>query len=63
MAVKGGWRTVGGPTGVCNASMSFEGLGHVDARLGNELLELCNLAHLLEGKHLILLVAVDGQTS
>jgi hypothetical protein len=50
------------PTSVCNASMGVEGLGHVDARFGNELLELCNLAHLLERKHLILLVTIDCET-
>lgn len=50
------------PTGVSNAGVSFKGLSHVDARLGDELLQLSDLAHLLECKDLILLVAIDCQT-
>jgi hypothetical protein len=63
MAVDNRWRTVSGPSGVCNTSMCLERLGHVDAGLVDELLELGNLAHLLEGVDLISLVSIDGQTS
>jgi hypothetical protein len=63
MAVLGGRGSVGGPASVCNAGMGVKDLRHVDARLVNELSELDHLAHLLEGKYLILLVSVDGQTS
>lgn len=62
MAVESGRRAVGRPTSVCDASMGVEDLGHVDARFGNELLELCNLAHLLERKDFILLVSINCET-
>jgi hypothetical protein len=61
MAVEGGRRTMGSPASVCNASVGVKGLGHVDARVGNELLEFCNLAHLFEGEDLILLVTINSE--
>jgi hypothetical protein len=63
VAVLGGRGSVGGPASVSNAGMRVKDLGQVDARLVNELSELDHLAHLLESKHFILLIAVDGQTS
>ena len=62
MAVEGRWGTMGSPASVSNASMRIEGLGQVDTRLSNELLQLGHLANLLEGKDFIFLVSVDGQT-
>jgi len=54
--------TVGGPSGVCNTGVVVKDLGHV-GRLGlDELLQLGDLANLLEGKDLVLLVAIDGNT-
>lgn len=63
VAVDAGWRTVGGPTGVCNASVRVKDLGEVWLLLCNELLQLGHLAHLFECENLILLVTVDRQTS
>jgi hypothetical protein len=54
---------VGGPSSVSNAGVRVEGLCEVDTRAVNELLELGHFANLLEGKDLILLVTIDGQTS
>lgn len=62
MAVHAGRRAVSGPPGVGNAAVRIEGLGKVELRLIYELLELGNLADLLEGVHLLLLVAIDGKT-
>ena len=59
MAVAAGRLTVGGPPGVGNTHVRIEDLGHVWLLLCDELLELCNLAHLFEGKDLIFLVAID----
>ena len=42
--------------------MRVEHFGHIDAGLGDELLELDDLAHFLEGEDLVLLVAIDSQT-
>jgi hypothetical protein len=47
---------------VGNAAVRIEGLGQVELRLIYELLELCDLANLLEGINLLLLVAIDGET-
>jgi hypothetical protein len=62
MAVDGGRRAVGSPAGVCNAGVRVEDLLKIDVGLVDELLELGDLANLLEGKNLLLLVAIDGQT-
>lgn len=61
MAVQPGGLTVGGPTGVCNACMGIEDLGHVHTRILHQLAEFGHLAHLFECKDLILLVTVDGK--
>lgn len=51
-----------GPASVSNSSVRIESLGEVWLRLGNELLQFGDLANLLEGKDLILLVTVDSKT-
>ena len=63
MAVDARWGTVGGPAGVSNACVRVEDLVHVHARLRDELLQSGDLAHLLDGEDLILLVAVNGESS
>ena len=63
VAVEAGRRTVGGPAGVCNASMRVKDLLHVWLLLGDELLQLRNLSHLFESENLVSLVTVDCQTS
>lgn len=45
-----------------NASVRVEDLGLVCVGLGDELLELGDLANFFEGKDFILLVSVDSQT-
>lgn len=52
---------MGGPAGVCNAGVGIKDLGHIKIRLVDKLPELGNLADLLEGKDLLLLVAIDGK--
>jgi hypothetical protein len=63
MAVEAGRLAVSGPASVCNAGMRIKDLLHIDVALLNELTEFGHLADLLESKHLILLVAIDGHTS
>ena len=63
MAVESRRSTVGSPAGVSNASVRVKDLCHVGLALLNELLELGDLANLLESKDLILLVPVDRETS
>jgi hypothetical protein len=53
---------MGSPTSVRDTGVRLEGLGHVGFTLLNEFLELGNLAHFLEGKDFILLVAIHGHT-
>lgn len=62
VAVGGRRRTVGSPTGVGNTGVGVEDLLEVDVRLVDELPQLGDLANLLEGLDLVLLVAIDGQT-
>jgi len=62
MAVEARGGAVGGPSSVGNADVRVEDLGLIHAGLGDELLQRGDLADLLDGKDLILLVAVDGQT-
>lgn len=54
---------MGGPPGVGNAAVRIKDLGQVEFRLVDELLELRNLADLLESVNLFLLVTVDGKAS
>lgn len=61
VAVQARRGAVSGPTGVCNAGVGVENLGHIEVGLINKLPQLGNLANLLEGKDLILLVAIDGK--
>lgn len=53
---------MGGPSGVCNTGVRVEDLGLVELALLDELLEGGDLADLLDGKDLVLLVTVDGET-
>lgn len=53
---------MGGPSGVCNAGVRVEDLGLVEVALLDELLEGGDLADLLDGEDLVLLVTVDGET-
>lgn len=53
---------MGGPASVSDAAVGIEGLFKVEVLAVDKLLQLRNLAHLLEGKHLVLLVAIDGKT-
>ena len=62
VAVDSAGGTVGGPSGVCNTGVVVKDLGHVGLLLLDELLQLGDLANLLEGKDLVLLVAIDGNT-
>jgi hypothetical protein len=61
VAVQARRRTVGGPAGVGDTGVGVEDLGEVGLGLLDELLELGDLANLLEGEDLVLLVAVDSQ--
>lgn len=62
VAVLTGGGSVGGPASVGDTGVGLEGLAHVGLTLLNELLELGHLAHFLECKDFIFLVAVDGHT-
>lgn len=53
---------MGGPSGVCNTGVRVEDLGLVELALLDELLEGGDLADLLDGKDLVLLVTIDGET-
>lgn len=56
-------RTMGGPTSVGNTSVHVKNLCEVGLLVLDELLQLGDLANLLESVHLISLVSVDRQTS
>lgn len=60
VAVKPGRGAVGSPSRVGNAGMRVEDLGEIWLLLLDELLELGDLADLLEGENCVLLVTVDG---
>ena len=62
VAVNPAGRAVGGPSGVCNTGVVVEDLCEVGLLLLDELLQLGDLADLLVGKDLVLLVAIDGNT-
>lgn len=62
MAIEAGWGAVGGPSGVCNAGVRVEDLGEVWLLILDQGLQLGDLADLLEGEDLVLLVAVYSQT-
>lgn len=63
VAIDARWRTVGGPTSVCDTNVGIEDLCEVWLLLLDELLELCDLANFLECENLVSLVSVDCQTS
>ena len=54
---------MGSPAGVGNTAVCVKDLCEIGLLLLDELLQLGNLADLLESKHLISLVSVDRQTS
>lgn len=56
-------RAVGGPTSVGNTGMCVKDLCEVGLLVLDELLQLGDLANLLESEHFISLVSVDRQTS
>ena len=60
VAVDSAGRTVSGPSGVCNTSVVVKDLVQVWLLGSNQLLQLSDLAHLFERKHLAALVAVNG---
>ena len=51
------------PSGVCDTCVRIEDLGKIWLLILDELLELCNLADLLESKDFVLLVSIYSQTS
>jgi hypothetical protein len=53
---------MGGPSGVCNTCVRIEDLCEIWLLVLDELLQLCNLANLLERKHFILLVTIHCKT-
>lgn len=63
MAIQTGRGPVGGPAGMSDTSMGIKQLVQIGFRFGDELLQFGNLAHLLEGKDLVFLVAIDGEPS
>lgn len=63
VAVDARWGTVSGPASVCNTNVCVEHLCEVGLLGLDELLELCDLANLLESENLVPLVSVDCQTS
>lgn len=62
MAVEPRWLSVGSPSGVGDTGMRVEDLCEIGLLLLDELPQLGDLADLLEGKDLVLLVSIDGQT-
>lgn len=62
VAVLAGRCAVGGPAGVRDTSVRLKGFGHVGLVLGDELLQLGDLAHFLERADFILPVAVHSHT-
>lgn len=52
---------MGGPTRVGNAAVRIKDLGQIELGLVDQFLQLRNLADLLEGIHLLLLVAIDSK--
>lgn len=52
---------MGCPSGMCDACVGIKDLCEVWLLLCDELLELDNLANLLEGKHFVFLVAIYGE--
>lgn len=62
MAIDPRGLAVGCPTGVSNSGVGDKCAVHVWLLLLDQSLEFGNLANLLEGKDLILLVSVDGDT-
>jgi hypothetical protein len=62
VAVDAGWLSVGGPPGVGNTGMGNK--GGIKIRLGilDQLLQLCNLANLLERENFVLIIPINCYT-
>jgi hypothetical protein len=62
VAVDAGRLSVSGPPGVSNTGMGNK--GSIKIRLGilDKLLQLCNLANLLERENFVLIIAIDCYT-
>jgi hypothetical protein len=61
MAIDARWASMGSPSGVCNASVRVKHLLLIQLGGIDKFSQLGDFANLLEGKHLILLVSVDGK--
>lgn len=62
MAVHARWGAMGGPSSVSDTGMAVKHLAVVELGLLNQLLEFRDLADLLEGENLVLLVTIDRET-
>lgn len=62
VAVERGRLAVGGPTGVSHTNLRHRCFVEVDGGLRNVLTQGSNLADLLENQHILLIVAIDGET-
>lgn len=62
VAVDAGWGAVSSPSCVCNTGVRIKDLGQIWLLCLNKLLELVDLANLLEREDLILLVSINGQS-
>ncbi len=62
MAVDSRWGAVSCPSGMCNTAMRIKNLGEIWFLFRNELLQLLDLANLLECEDLVLLVTIHCQT-
>lgn len=61
MTIKTRWRSVCCPSSVCNSGMGIIDFSHVRCRLGDQILELGDLAYFLESENLIFGVPIDGK--
>lgn len=61
MTIKPGWRAVGSPSSVCNASVRVEDFCEVRLALLDELFQLGNFSDLLEGHDLVPPIAVHSK--
>lgn len=61
VAVDFRWRTVGGPTSVCNTGVRVKQLGRIKVGVANLGIKLGDLAYSLDSDNLALFVAVNGK--
>ena len=62
MAIPARWLAVCSPSGMSDSSMGVKGFGQVGLLFVDKLFQLGDFADLLESKHLILFVTVNGKT-